>query len=64
MAQNGRPSMAKRQREMAKQEHQREKAAKRAQRAYAKAHPTPEAPAEGAAAEGAEPTAPAEASPG
>lgn len=42
MSTNGRPSMAKRQKEMARQEKQREKAAKRVQRAVQRLNPTPE----------------------
>ena len=42
MSTNGRPSMAKRQKEMARQEKQREKAAKRVQRAVERLNPTPE----------------------
>lgn len=56
MTTNGRPSMAKRQREIAKQEKQRDKAAKRAQRALDKKNGvvTPDdAPEEIAAAEAA-----------
>lgn len=40
MSTNGRPSMAKRQKEMARQEKQREKAVKREQRANAPASPS------------------------
>ena len=42
MSTNGRPSMAKRQKEMARQEKQREKAVKREQRANAPAGPSDE----------------------
>lgn len=42
MSTNGRPSMAKRQKEVARQEKQREKAARRAQRAIARNNPAPE----------------------